>query len=132
MIRCAVEPMMSLPTGERRREPMTIIRGIGGCLGQRQELFDGIVAAEELKDLVGDLGRLQRLLELFDVFAGGHTAFVGSLTYSGIEHDEDIVECAGLLDSEFDSGLAFGRGGITDEDCHDLSWCDIGRSSLNL
>ena len=26
---------------------------------------------------------------------------------------------------------AFGRGGITDENCHDLSWCDIGRSSLN-
>src|SRR5699024_6756991 len=84
---------------------------VRGRLGQRQELFDGIIAAEELEDLVADLGRLQRLLELRDVLAGGHAAFVRSLSDPGVEHNADIVEGAGLLDAAIDGGPSLqGRG----------------------
>src|SRR5699024_10451597 len=94
---------------------------VRGRLGQRQALFDGIIAAEELEDLVGDLVRLQRLIELLDVLAGGHAAFGRRPPDPDVEQNGDIVEWEGLLDSEIDRGPTLRGRGITDKDGHDLS-----------
>ena len=47
---------MSLPTGGAATRSDHDHAGVLGRLGEGEELFDGIIAAQELQNLMGDLG----------------------------------------------------------------------------
>ena len=61
-IRWALEPRISLPTGVRRRRPMTM-NSASDLLGDRDQVLGGLVAADQLTHLVVDAGRSSSVLD---------------------------------------------------------------------
>ena len=127
-MRWALLPRISLPTGVRRRRPITI-SSASLRLGDADQVLGRLEAAHQLADLVVEPGLLEPGLERGQVALGLDRGVVVELPAAamGVDHDQRGVAQPRLGDALLDRGLALGLRHVShDHRSHGPSLCSAG------